>query len=174
MTGGTNDVDLELLIRQIQIAFDEVRRGIITIHEAEVIDSYGSKEEMVAARKLDRERRWQDVPDGHIEECSNALCHVDPTSWRYYIAAYMVWALRNFRTSDSIVSDHTIYAFNPYCDDPALNAHSMARFQELNKEQSAAVCRFLRYMAANGDHADDSVAHRALQSYWGKFCEAEY
>jgi hypothetical protein len=169
---GIADEQAEALIREIQMAFQDVRRGRITLHEAELIDDYGSKNERVAAHKLDNERRWQDVPDHSIEECTNALCHLDPKSWRYYIAPYMIWTLRNFLSSDSIVSDHTIYTFNPHCDDPRLHEYSMARFKGLDEKQSAAACWFLRYMAANGEHVNERAANEALQSYWGAFCEA--
>ena len=55
------------LIDEITSAFQDVRRGNgVTLHEATVIDSYGSMEERAKARKKDTERRWQDVPDRDI------------------------------------------------------------------------------------------------------------
>ncbi|MEX0612191.1 MAG: DUF6714 family protein [Pirellulales bacterium] len=170
---GTVDSEAEGIIRGIHEAFVDVPRGCITLHEAEVIDEYGSDDARVDARKLDTDGRWEDVPDSHVEECTTALCHVDPESWRYYIAPYMVWSLRHLRTNDSIVSDFTIYSFDPSSDDPRLYAYSMDRFRLLDEKQSAIVCRFLRYMASKGDYADERVAHEALQKYWSTFCPAD-
>jgi hypothetical protein len=167
------DTEAEAIIRDIHHAFRGVSRGRITLHEAEVIDEYGSDEARAEACEIDIDERWEDVPDSHIEECTCALSHLDAASWRYYIAPYMIWAIRNFCTSDSIVSDYTIYTFCPSSKDPGLYEYSMERFRQLNDKQSAVVCRFLRYMAANGDHADDHVASEALQKYWSKFCLAQ-
>jgi hypothetical protein len=128
-----------------------VPRGRITIHEAEVIDNYGSAAERTAASKLDAEERWERVPDEDIEACTTALCHLDPEGWRYYLPAYMIWSLKHFRVSDSIVSDFTIYTFGPSSSDSPLDDYNMARFRLLNQAQSRAVCRFLRSMAINDD-----------------------
>lgn len=159
------------IIEAIHAAFRGVPRGQITLHEAEVIDEYGSAEERRDARKLDTDQEWEEIPDEHIEECTTALCHVDPESWRYYIPRYMEWSLSHFRTNDSFVSDSTIYTFDPSSTNPALTEYSMARYRQLTPEQSRAVCRFLRYMAQNGDHADDVIAEEALRKYWGTFVD---
>ena len=82
----------------------------------------------------------------------------------------MIWSLRFFRTNDSIVSDFTIYTFDLSEDNPVLNERSMERYRHLSAPQARCVCRFLRYMANNGDYADDRVAQDALRKYWGQFC----
>lgn len=161
------------IIAAIRAAFARVPRGAVTIHEAEVIDSYGSDDERAAARRLDTEARWERVPDADIEACTTALCHLDPAGWRYYLPAYMVWSLRYYRVNDSIVSDFTIYAFNPYSADPSMREYKMERFRLLDAAQSRVVCRFLRHMAANADRADGRAAGIALADYWGQFCEAQ-
>ena len=50
----------------------------------------------------------------------------------------------------------------------------MARYRLLDEAQSRAVCRFLQFMAANPDDADDRVANSALRQYWGRFFEGSY
>lgn len=141
------------------------------MHEAEVIDSYGSHAEREKARRLDTEENWERVPDHDIEECTTALCHLDPEGWRYYLPAYMIWSLRYFRVSRSIVSDSTIYTFDPDSSDSTLRRYKMDRFRLLDSAQSRAVCRFLRYMAANDGYADGKVANRALDEFWSQFGE---
>lgn len=167
---ATPDSEALVIIQDIHEAFRGVRRGRITLHEAEVIDDYGTDEQRREAQKLDTEESWDQIPDEHIEKCIWALAHLDPESWRHYIAPHMIWSLRYFRTSNSVVSDFTIYTFAPSADNPELHEYSMQRYQTLNEQQSRAVCRFLRYMAKNGDYADDRVAREALNRYWGKFC----
>ena len=161
----------EEIIEEIRAAFAGVPRGKITIHEAEVIDSYGDDGARDRARLLDTESSWEQIPDSHVEECSWALCHLDPVSWRYYIPKYMLWALRNFKTNNSIVTDFTIYTFDVSSSDAGVREYKQERYRLLNPFQSWAVCRFLRHMVANEDHADGSVARRALEDYWGQFCD---
>jgi len=164
---------VDSIIEAIRLAFAGVVRGKITLHEAEVIDSYGSKEERAEARRLDSESRWGRVPDSHIEECTTALCHLDPAGWKYYVPAYMIWSLQYFRESDSLVSDHTIYTFDPQMDDPRLREYALARHRLLDEAQSRAVCRFLRYMAANDGCVNGRAAKAALAAYWARYCEVE-
>jgi hypothetical protein len=113
-----NDALRDEIIAEITEAFGGVLRGRTTLHEADVIDEYGSEEERRAARARDTEQRWQDVPDSDIESYSSVLSFLCPESFRYYVAAYMVWSLRYYRISDSASSDFTIYALNPYRNTP--------------------------------------------------------
>ena len=167
------DTEAESIISDIRDVFLGVRRGTITLHEAEVIDSYGSTDERSEARKLDNDGHWERIPDAHIEECTTALSHVDPESWRYYIAPYMIWSIQHFRTNDSIVADFTIYTFAPNEEPEDMREYSLERYRLLDEKQSRCVCRFLKYMAKNGDYADDRVANEALRKYWGQFCDAD-
>ena len=161
----------ETVIEAIRAAFAGVPRGAITIHEAEVIDSYGSEAERDAARRLDTEPSWDRIPNADIEECTTALCHLDPEGWRYYVPAYMTWSLRHFRVSLSNVSDYTIYTFDSSGSDPGMREYHLGRYRLLDESQSCAVCRFLQYMATNEAHADSWVANVALNEYWGQYCE---
>jgi hypothetical protein len=53
----------DALIGQIRKAFTNVSRvGGVSLHEADVIDSYGSRQQRDAARKLDTESVWPCVP----------------------------------------------------------------------------------------------------------------
>jgi len=167
------DAEAESIISDIHRAFLGVRRGDITLHEAAVIDNYGSPEQRAEARKLDTDGRWERIPDAHIEECGWALSHVDPESWRYYIAPCMIWSLRHFRTNNSIVSDYTIYIFDPCEESSDLREWSLERYRLLNEAQARCVCRFLRCMSRNGGHADAPAALEALRRYWGRFCESD-
>ena len=72
----------EAIIEAIESAFAGTPPGAITIHEAEVIDDYGSDAERRAARERDAEGSWDQVPDWDIEECQDALCFLDPEGWR--------------------------------------------------------------------------------------------
>ncbi len=165
------DDEAKAIIEAIRSAFAGVPRGRITLHEAEVMDLYGTDAQRQQARLLDTDESWDEVLDRDVAECTTALSYVDPEGWRYYIPAYMVWSLRYFREPRGMASDATIYTFDPHNDYAGLRERQRSRFQLLDHAQSRAVCRFLRYMAAHDDHADARMANEALSGYWDQFGE---
>lgn len=162
--------DAQAVIEAIREAFRGVPRGETTLHEGEVIDDYGSAEKRGKARRVDVERRWEDVPNAHVESCMHGIYHVDPASWRYYIPRYMVWSIENFQTNSSLLSDLTIYQLAPPNEShTGLRKHALERYRMLDAAQSRAVALFLHYMAQHDDDADAYAASEALRIYWGRF-----
>jgi hypothetical protein len=158
------------LLEQIRVAFIDVGRdGGVSLHEADVIDDYGSMKERVAARKLDTDCVWRDVPESDIERYFWILSFLDPIGFRYYMPAYMTWTLKHYEHSGSISVDRTIYALD-FSDD--LREFAMERYTLMNQEQSEAICAFLRFMEeCMSEDSDFNVAHQALERYWGQFCQ---
>lgn len=162
--------DIRPIVDAIHAAFggaSRVERGAITLHEAERIDSYGTSGERTRARRVDTEASWTEIPDEHIEECANALPHLDPASWRYYLPRFMEWALQQLASGRRASVDHVLYTL-VLGDDRALNDHARRRYAALTPEQSAAVCAFLAY-AAKHERCDAEAAATALTKYWQKF-----
>ena len=159
------DDEKQALVDAIRSAFHGVPRGRITIHEAEVIDTYGTSDQQARARLVDRDASWEEIPGRHINECRDALPHLDPQSWCYYLPRYMECALDGVYE----VADRTIYALC-FTGDRSLNDLSRARFRELSQAQSEAVSRFLAYMAVRGaGHCDAKAASEALSLFWKKY-----
>lgn len=157
------------IIQSIQKAFANVARGSITLHQAEVIDSDGSVLDQQKARLLDQDTSWDQVPDSSLEECTSAICHLDPESWRYYLPAYLVWSIRNYQHSDAIMIDFTIYSLKLTEDNDLLTEYEMNRFRLLDHEQSVAVYKFLDFMAEQDEFVDSSAADEAITLYWHQF-----
>ncbi len=163
---SATDGERQALLDTIRSAFRGVQRGKITIHEAEVIDEYGTSDQQARARRVDNESAWEEIPARHIEECSDALCHLDPQSWCYYLPRYMECALQK-RKSDFV--DRTIYTLL-FTDDRSLNDHCRTRFRRLNQVQLEAVSSFLAYCAARGEgYCDAEAALKALALFWKKY-----
>lgn len=160
---GANGAEAEAIIGDIRRTFGGVRRGRVTLHEAEVIDTYGSAAERAAARRLDPDGRWEDVPDDHITGCPSGLSHLDPESWRYYTPAFMIWSLRHEDDPGNPAHGSALYNF---AISPGLVDYALARFETLTPAQAAAVTRFLGYRAAGEE--GDPVVERALAEYWGR------
>ena len=74
MTHSTVDA----VIEQVANAFAGVKREEgITLHEADVIDDYGTEEERTLARAQDLEENWEDVSAKDIETYDWILNHLD-------------------------------------------------------------------------------------------------
>jgi hypothetical protein len=169
-----NDLQQEVedVIELIRHAFrDASRENGVTLHEALIIDQYGSAAERSAARKLDTDHHWADVPEQLIEANDSVLHFLDAKGLRYYLPAYMVWSLRHFQTSESFSHNHPICSLH-LSPSGRLRQWELDRFEVFNDEQARAICKFLRFMARQDEDivfADE--ARQALHAHWGKFCD---
>ena len=99
----SSEAALQELIDLITAAFDGVsREDGVTLHEARVIDDYGDDDERSDARRKDTDTRWQDVPKKWIEKFADTLPFMCPKGFRYYIPAFMMYALKHYGTSDCV------------------------------------------------------------------------
>ena len=157
------------IIEFIRSAFANVSRGAVSLHEAYVIDYGGSMEERKLAREKDTDSNWQQVPDETLEGFPYALHFVDIQSWRYYIPAFMIWVLKNYRTSQSMTMN-TIFSTLDVTGEAewGLRPRTIERFHSLDRNQSQAVFRFLKFISAESDPEDDMAA-QCLEAYWSQF-----
>lgn len=133
-----NQEDIQKLLEQIEAAFDQVPKGPMTIHEGEAKDDY--RYATVEEERRERSRRWQEVEDRHLLECTCAMSYLDPISWRYYIPAYISWTLRNHDADENLV-DSVVYQFG-HLDSYLSRDH----YESLNKAQAKAVYQFQQLM----------------------------
>ena len=162
MDGDSDEkVQADILIERIQDAFKDVAlEDGITIHEADLEGVYRDDSVRVAARAKDPETSWQEVPDSKIYY-HTSLNFFDIKGWRFYLPAYMIWSLKNWRTTDSLSSDSTIWALK----DRGFGSKS-ERFSALNEEQSKVVLAFLQHHERYSGEPD---ARESIDSYWYKF-----
>jgi hypothetical protein len=137
------------LVAEISTAFDGVsRKGGTTLHEAEAMDDWKSPEEQRAARRLDPETRWQEVPDADIYACCSALSFLNEEGFRYYLPAFMVYSLRHWGDDWNGILNACEYHLLHEApkslrqSDPA----NIAGKYQLTAAQSKAVARFLRFI----------------------------
>jgi len=142
------------LIAEIVSAFDGVEREDgITIHEAIAKDDYKSDEEQLDARRLDTEKRWQDVPAEAIVACDSALSFLDSKGFRYYLPAFMVCGLTNLDNDAGIAIEtceyHLLHEYPRSLrkSDPA----SIAAKYGFTYAQCRAIAHFLRFVVGDDD-----------------------
>ena len=160
----------DAVIRAIEAAFDGVsRHGGVSLHEADVIDNYGTPAEREDARALDTETRWQDVAAGDIRTYYWILPFLDPIGYRYYLPAYMSWSLRNHAgPRDATSAEFTVFSLVK--SEAKREEWELDRFKMFNVQQARAIRRFLEYMAEHAGLEKD--AGEALARYWEKFGDA--
>lgn len=103
------DRDIEGVLALIDLAFAGLQRDEdCTLHQAQLLDQTMSREiseeEWAAAKGLDPQTDWRDVPAASLDECDAVLSHASPQSWLFYIPAYMKRALE-LLDDDSIQSN---------------------------------------------------------------------
>jgi hypothetical protein len=161
------------LVAEISAAFDGVsREGGTTLHEAEAIDDRKSPEEQCAARRLDPETQWQDVPDADIFACCSALSFLNETGFRYYIPAFMSYSLRHWGDDwNGILNSCEYHLLHDYPkslrqSDPA----SIARKYRFTDAQSKAVARFLRFIIDIDETKADRATVEAVER-WERYTQ---
>jgi hypothetical protein len=155
------------LIADIEAAFDGVsREGGVSLHEAGVIDDYGSDTDRAQARLRDAEVRWQDVPEDDLWQEMSEHTFLDPIGFRYYLPAFLIQVLKHFRKTIPYNHDWMIYAFT----------HTAPEIEPqvdlLNRDQREVVSRFLDFFVRfdpDGEHADTAFARIALDNGWDKY-----
>jgi len=157
------------LVAQIRKAFDGVPMpSEVTLRVADAHDSYDYEHDS-EHRAKDFMGYWQDIPAEHLKRYPMGLTHLQADGIRFYLPATMVWVINNFRESDSMLVDWTIYQLASNRDDPNLSLRFDKRFSLFNPSQRF-VCRlfleFLLFEDPDGDHIDATVAAEALSTEW--------
>ncbi|MGD1948565.1 MAG: DUF6714 family protein [Leptolyngbyaceae cyanobacterium] len=156
----------QALIEEITVAFDSVaRKDGVTLHEAMVIDDYGSLAERAEARAQDTEDQWQNVPENDIRFSDAVLSFLDTKGFHYYLPAYMVWYLRNIdneapaywsNTFDSVIF-HLTYQMDT-------EEYAASKFQLFTPAQLSATGRFLQFDVER----EETIERQDLQAYLSK------
>ncbi|WP_425494639.1 DUF6714 family protein, partial [Luteolibacter pohnpeiensis] len=90
----------EELSTRIFNAFSGVRLdGGISLIEAEYADGCDvARDHLIALEEKDD---WTKIINDRLCDFTVTFCFTDYRGFRFYIAPYMIWVLRNFRTSNS-------------------------------------------------------------------------
>jgi hypothetical protein len=148
------------LISTIEAAFDGVPKPHkMTLRVARAADDYVPEEEWSAIRALDSEARWQDVADTDLEEHWDVHPFFDAPAFRYYIPAFLVWAIRHYTTMDYHVEGMTLWSLKPENE----------QLQLLTEEQRYAITQFLKFGAMAFDDFDAQEAAVLYEGYWKQY-----
>src|SRR4026208_1212325 len=94
------------LIATIDKAFADVRlEDGVSLNMTEYNDSGGSAKHYAERAKQDERMDWHRSDGKTLQKFTATFSFTDLKGFRFYIPAYMTWTIRNYRTSDSIISD---------------------------------------------------------------------
>ena len=152
--------DPEQLIAMIENAFAGVTLGKgRSLNECEYADSGGSVTAHLDSDWDDERDAWRQIITNRLTEYTVTFSFTDLSGYRFYLPAYMIWPIQNFRTSESIISDFTIYA----CDPRSYQFKAVPFTQFFTPKQLESILSFLRFCAENDDYLDGDVARRNLR-----------
>ena len=160
------------LIAEIVAAFEGVAREEgTTIHEAIAKDDWKTYEEQQAAKRLDTEERWQDVPEEELMANHSALSFLDEKGFRYYLPAYMVCELANWDDPDSNTASCEFRLLHESQrslrkSEPA----SIAAKYDFTPAQGEAIAHYLRFAIGEDDEftTHEATILRAVEK-WENF-----
>jgi hypothetical protein len=157
------ETKIKQLIDEIHQAFAGVELGNgVSWREADVLDDYGSMDERKQARNLDEKKDWTLVPDELIGDLKyqSVLPFLDIQGLRYYLPPCMIFALKHYATSSSIIIHSTIYRLTD-------QTNVMALKEILTVHQKQCIIRFLMLCIEIGeDYFDLHKVENRLQKYW--------
>lgn len=107
-------------------------------------------------------QNWQDIPDRVIDTLYDVLSFLDEKGYRFYLPAYMIWTIENYKKSDSSSSEYTLYSLIP-------SDFNLSRRQFFTWEQSQAICQFVSFMAIYDDY--EQIEDLGILKYWQQFCQ---
>jgi hypothetical protein len=96
---------------------------------------------------------WHDLDDATIENEYAALSFLSPEGFRYFIPAYMAFALRHWESGAAAVGS-TIWSLSPNND----QHFNPSKFILFDDAQSTAVAWFLQVMSAS-ENVDDALLY---------------
>ena len=104
---------------------------------------------------------WRDMTDDDVIGNYAATSFLSAAGFRFFIPAYLSYALRNPDSAEACVST-TIWHLDPTLYDEKIAAFTRSKYKLLDAAQRAAVIGFLEAMRAS-DYAED--AEHALRSW---------
>jgi hypothetical protein len=107
-------------------------------------EAWGAYE--VVDQRRDHKGRWQDLPDSHLRDCTQALAHLDEQGIRYYLPALMSFFVRSPRDRKLWSYESLRFTLQPSTGD--LKVYQRRRFSLLTAEQREATVAYLEHVGA--------------------------
>lgn len=153
-------VDAARLTSRIEKAFAGVVLGSgVSLHGCEYRDSGGRSMRYLERSRSNERDDWRRVINDDLAYFQVTFSFTDLSGYRFYLPAYMIWTIRNFRTSDSFIADATVYA----CDPASYQFNEIPFVRFFDAKQLRAIMFFLQFCVENKGSLDGDAASDNLQ-----------
>ncbi len=112
-----------------------------TLHQAEAWDSYKTIDQ-----RRDHKGRWQELPESHIRECTQALPHLDEQGVLYYLPPLMSHFIKTPRARELQSYESLLSMLRPGTGD--LKLYQQRRLSLLTLVQREAIVAYLERIGA--------------------------
>lgn len=141
----------------IDIAFKNVHLGDgIGLREGQGLADFFTETACAGLRLLDEKEDWRRLSSQDLNDCFDALYHLDPRGMQFYLPAFLMLDLNKecILCLSSILTNTSTYGEN--------------KFKLLNPPQRDAVVKYLIYLTEQYDtHPIDITAiQKSLTEYW--------
>jgi len=156
----------EKTIRFIEEAFANVfLGGGINLHQQQIIDDWGTEEEIAGASSKDPSACWQDIPDTALAaQFGLTLTYLDQESIHFHLPAFMRYILKHWSINES----GTSYLFSNLAGGPESTGYFGQKFHSLDENQRRAVAAFLCFFT-HYDHSEAQPATKGLEAGWDRW-----
>lgn len=160
-------MDYQSFEKKIKDSFPVVPFPSVSIHQAQLADQSLSRKlndkEWNEAGLVDEGVHWDQIPEATLTECQAALSHFDEESFRYYLPAFLLYAVRHIN-ADILTEAGELVGSIVFSVTHRSN-YNLARYKRLTDTQIDAVIAFLHFVADAGTR-ESQYAQKALKRYW--------
>ncbi len=159
------DKKIPELIKETMEAFSGVTlENGVSWREANVLDAYGTMEERKVARDKDEKNDWTRIPVALIGDLKyqSVMPFLDPVGLKFYLPACMIYTLKNYKESQSLIIHSIIYTLTS-----KTTAYELQEI--LDQRQRSCIVKFLHLCLEIGEkYFDLHKAEIRIQKYWSE------
>ena len=165
---------VEDLAALIEEAFAGVTRGEgVTLHEAIAEGDYAAPDAVAAARALDQDSDWHDVPRDVLAAHSELFSYLDAAGHRYYLPAVMLFSLDAAARNRSETPLSAYWSLLPRLDvrdfgkgkGKTFDVEAFIASRAFTDAQVRAIYRFLCFMACEAGEGVDEEELPAMRKW---------
>jgi len=166
-------MDTSQVLDVIGTAFNGVARPDTSLRQFLLTDRKGlagtiTDQEWLEAGRQRSDETWQQIPDAEIEECGVVLAHMQASEFRYYLPAYMHYAVRHSHLDvwKWEIFAMTVSSLRPSMYDAGLRHYAVGHYALFTRSQRQAIVQFLRFVVENAAEILRPDAKEALDRDW--------
>ncbi|MFK7906717.1 MAG: DUF6714 family protein [Chitinophagales bacterium] len=156
----------QILIQSIKEAFADVQKGKMNLIDALKQNKNSASKHL--QEEVDIAAHWQDIEEKILIAGIDSINYLDAASWKYYLPAYLIWAIENQHSPNAYLLDFIVDSLAEY-----EVKDSLEKYESLAEKQGEMVYHSL-WLMVNSDwqEVDTQIIEQCIFQYWTKFTHA--